>query len=192
MNNFERSNLFIIHFLAMKPSFRFGLIAAGITLAVYIFLYFINKQLMVGPIPHWLTLAVVVLSMYWAVRTERQQIRQSYPFKKALQTAFVVFLLTTLGFHIFYYLFFAVIDPELIDLQIAENLKWTKWLGQTSIGLDPNDPAYKEFENMDHKLTIGNTLFSLSRSIIGGFLISLPIAGMFKRDFSLDSTADKL
>ena len=191
MNNFGRSNLFIIHLIAMKPSFRFGLIAAGITLAIYLLLYFLNKQIMVGPIPHWLTLAVVVLGMYWAVRTERIEIRQTYPFKKALQTAFLVFLITTLSFHAFYYLFFAVIDPELIDLQIAENMKWTKWLGQTSIGLDPEDPAYKEFENMDHKLTIGNTFFSLSRSIIGGFLIALPIAGIFKRDFSLDSKVGK-
>ncbi len=147
---------------------------------------------MVGPIAHWLTLAAVMVFMILSVRTERSQTRDAYPFKQALQSAFIVFLITTVAFHVFYYLFFAVIDPELINLQMQENLKWTKWLGESSFGLDPNDPAYQEFENMDHQLTIGNTFFSLCRSIIGGFLISLPIAGMFKRDFSLDSTTDKL
>lgn len=172
----------------MKASYRFGWISAGITVGLYLLFYVINKKIMVGPITHWLTLAVVMVCMIMAVRTEREQTRAAYPFKKALQTAFLVFLLTTVAFHIFYYLFFAIIDPELIDLQMKENLKWTKWLGETSIGLDPDDPAYEEFENMDHRLTIGNTFFSLSRNIIGGFLIALPIAGMFKRDFSLDST----
>lgn len=142
---------------------------------------------MVGPITHWMTLAAVVVCMILAVRTEREQTLEAYPFKQALRTAFVAFLITTVSFHLFYYLFFAVIDPELIDLQIRENLKWTRWLGQTTFGLDPEDPAYKEFENMDHTLTIGNTFFSLCRSIIGGFLIALPIAGMFKRNFSLES-----
>jgi hypothetical protein len=175
----------------MKPSIRFGLLSAGVTLGVYLLFYVLNKTLMVGPVAHWLTLAVVVVAMIWAVRTEREQSLKAYPFKVALKTAFIVFLITTLSFHIFYYLFFAVIDPELIDLQIQENLKWTKWLGESSLGLDPNDPAYEEFENMDHQLTISNTFFSLSRSIIGGFLIALPIAGMFKRDFSLESTPDK-
>lgn len=175
----------------MKPSIRFGLIAAGATLGVYLLFYVLNKQVMVGPITHWLTLAVVVVAMIWAVRTERGRTLDAYPFKKALQSAFVVFLITTTSFHLFYYLFFAVIDPELIDLQMEENLKWTKWLGETSFGLDPNDPAYQEFADMDHQLTVGNTIFSLCRSIIGGFLIALPVAGMFKRDFSLDSNSDK-
>lgn len=175
----------------MKPSIRFGLIAAAATLGIYLLFYMLDKKIMVGPITHWLTLAVVVVAMILATRMERGQTLDAYPFKNALQTAFVVFLITTTAFHLFYYLFFAVIDPELIDLQMQENLKWTKWLGESSFGLDPNDPAYEEFENMDHQLTLGNTFFSLCRSIIGGFLIALPIAGMFKRDFSLDSTPDK-
>ncbi len=168
----------------MKASIRFGLISAGITLGFYVLFYFLNKKVMVGPISHWLTLIVVVVCMLLAVRAERSQTEAAYPFKIALKSAFIVFLITTVSFHIFYYLFFAVIEPELIDLQIQENLKWTKWLGETTFGLDPEDPAYQKLENMDHQLTIGNTLFSLGRSIIGGFLIALPIAGMFKRDFS--------
>ncbi len=146
---------------------------------------------MVGPVSHWLSLLVVVVCMILATRTERNQTRDSYPFKKALQAAFKVFLITTISFHIFYYLFFAILDPELINLQMQENLKWTKWLGESTFGLDPQDPAYKEFENMDHKLTPGNTFFSLCRSIIGGFLIALAVGAMFKRDFSLDSTQNK-
>ncbi len=171
----------------MKASTRFGLIAAGITLGVYFLFYLLNKKITVGPLTHWLTLVVVVVCMVLAVRTERSRTIKAYPFKKALKAAFVVFLITTVSFHIFYYLFFAVIDPELIDLQMQENLKWTKWLGETTFGLDPQDPAYQELEQMDHQLTIGSTLFSLCRSIIGGFLIALPIAGMFKRDFALGS-----
>lgn len=171
----------------MKTSIRFGLVAAGLTLMVYFLFYFLNKKLMVGPVSHWLTLGAVVVCMILAVRTESHQTKDVYPFKQGLQTGFIVFLITTLCFHVFYFLLFGLIDTDLIDLQRQENLKWTKWLGETTFGVDPDDPAYEEFENMDHKLTIGNTFFSLCRSIIGGFLIALPIAGMFKRDFSLDS-----
>ena len=162
---------------------KYAAIAVAITLGTYLLFYFINSKLMVGPVTHWITLTAVIVCMLIAVRTDREILPANYPFKRGLTVAFRVFLINTVAFHIFYYVLFVFIDPGLVDLQMQVNQEWIIWMSEAMMGIPPDDPAYEQFENMDNTITIRNTFFGLSRNIIGGFIISLPIAAMYRRNF---------
>lgn len=170
----------------LNIAYQYGLVAAAITIAVYNISYLLNPEFMVGPATHWITLAAVVIIMAIACRKERDSTEKAYPYKQALSTAFRVFLVNTLLFTAFYYLLFAVIDPELVDLQNQVNLQYTKWLAKDIYGIDEYDQAYKDLESIDNSITFGGAVLGIARNIIGGFLIATVVALIYRREFSFE------
>jgi len=97
-----------------------------------------------------------------------------------LRTAFLTFAITSLIFYVFNYLLFNFLDPDLAEVQ-KEIL--VEQMGKMAGRLQFSElkDQIEEFAKQDFRITIRNTMMSLAQSLIGGFVLSLAVAGLMKR-----------
>ncbi len=99
-------------------------------------------------------------------------------FADGLRTAFVTFLIANAVFHIFNYILFNFVDKGLVDIQMemAQEL-YPKLL--------PEEQAKDLLQTMKKEgfeMSIPNLVFAYAKGAIGGFVLSLIIAGFTRRE----------
>jgi hypothetical protein len=99
-------------------------------------------------------------------------------FSTALQTSFLIFVLSSLLFYIFYYVLLKYLDPEMLAIQQETALKTLERFGQgRGDDLEPYEEFYRE-EGLE--ISLLTVIFRYVQSLIGGFILSLGIAFVLK------------
>ncbi len=158
---------------------KYGIIAGVGVVAYFLLFYLTSVELFFNPVVNWGVLVVYLAGMVKACADQRK-LQKDFPFKDALRTAFLTFAIASLAFYIFNYLLFNVINPDLAEVQkeiLVEQMG--KMAGR--LQLSELKDQIKEFAKQDFRITIRNTMMSLAQSLIGGFVLSLAVAGLMKR-----------
>ena len=163
---------------ASRAAVKYGLIAGIGTVAYFLLFYFINKKLLFNPFVYWASLGFYLALMWSAVQAEAAGKRIG--FQAALRAAFLVFVIANFTYYLFYYLLYGLADPGLIDLQ-REVMKES--LERSGSMLDEEQRAAMLESIKGDKLipTVGNVFFTFVRSLLGGFLFALGMAGLASR-----------
>lgn len=178
-----------------KFGIRYGLIAGGLTLVIYLAAYLIDKRMFVQSTAIWLGTFVVYL---WAMRQASIETRNaffqtaeeenpSWRFSHAIQAPFMVFLIAQVIYAFFQFAMVRFVDPGLVELtrEIAmEELdkadSWTaRFLNEEAL-----DMAREAIESQDFTPTVSNALLGLAFSLLGGFILSAIFGLIYRRETS--------
>ncbi|MCR9100459.1 MAG: DUF4199 domain-containing protein [bacterium] len=166
--------------LKQNRGVKYGTIAGGITVGIYLLFYLINKELVFNSFLNWATVGLYLAIAWKAIDDERQAIGGKLEFQQALKVGFTVFVVANLVYYLYYYLLHGVFDPGLEEVQrsvMSETLEARK--GMLS---EEQYKAFKEsLEGDGLKVGLQNTLLTYARSLIGYFLISLGLAALASR-----------
>ena len=144
-------------------------IAGGIGSVLYTScLFLLDKSLIFQPIWFWLGIIFWVLPMIPAALSPQSTIYES-SMRNRLRSAFLVFVIASFIYDLFYWMLFNLIDVDLhLTLYEVSIQRTGDSLRLNAIGSATNPD--------DFRLSIGKTLFSFGRSLIGGFLIATVIS----------------
>lgn len=159
----------------------FGIAAGIICVGWYLGFYFLEKKLFFHLGVYWGSWLPFAAAMLLAALRERKQTDGEYPWQQALRACFSVFVIGSAIFQIFYYLFFNFGDPGLAALQqevILENLERY----QDQLGPAASEQLGRGAKAGQLEYGTGTALLSFARSAIGGFLVSLAMAFLVKKE----------
>jgi len=148
-------------------SLHYGLIAGIATVACFGLFYWIDKQLVINLWLWYGSLIIYIWAMYQASKAQFESKEgQEIPFKTALRAPFLVFVVANAIFYLFYYLLCNYIDPEVVEIQMQRLLE---------------SEFAKNLEGKDIDMSFSRLLFQYVQSLIGGFILSLAITGIVRR-----------
>ncbi len=164
-----------------KRRLLFGIAAGTISVGWYLAFYFRDPKLFFHLGVYWGSWLPFAACMLLAALRERNHAGETYSWQQALRASFTVFVTGAAIFQVFYYLFFHYGDPSLAAIQqevIQENLeRYREQLGSAAseqLGRGTNAAGLK--------YGIGTALLTFARSTIGGFLVSLAMAFLVKKE----------
>ena len=165
----------------LSPPLRYGLFAGVSTLALMLIAYALDPRLMLSPGVVWGSLLFYLYFMARAIRESALawQGEGRVPFQTLLRPAFQVYLVATVLYYAFYYLMFNVFDPGLAVIQktmVLEQLDQMSGL----FGQERVEDMKRALEADDLRVTFSRIMTSLLQSLIGGFLLSLIVAGIMR------------
>lgn len=174
----------------MDSKIKFGIYAAVLIIASYLFAYFIDKIYYFHYSLSLITFVINIVFMIWAVNVRKFNDNNTIGFQTAIGTAFVVPVISHLAFIIFDYIFQSFIDTEMIEVAktaTIEALDFTfermnnvmEVLGTPMADADQAE-AYKAVEEMDFSPKIGMSIMSYFQKIIGSFIIAAIVALVMK------------
>ncbi len=166
--------------LKQNRGVKYGLIAGGITVGIYLLFYFINKELIFNSFLNWATVGLYLAVAWKAVDDERQAIGAKIEFQQALKVGFTVFVAANLVYYLYYYLLHGLIDPELEAVQRSV-MRTTLEARRSMISEEQYEAFNESLEGDGLKVGWQNTLLTYARSLIGYFVIALGIAGLASR-----------
>lgn len=164
-----------------KTTLIYGTIAGVATIGYYLLFYALDKPLFFHLGVYWSSLLIFIGLMLAAALRERKGIQGEYPWQQALRTMFGVFVVATALFQLFYYLFFNFGDAGLAAVQqevLLENLERYK----DRFGASATERLESATEISQLKYGIGTAFQSFARSVIGGFLLSLLLAFLVRKE----------
>jgi|AntRauTorckE5430_2_1112549.scaffolds.fasta_scaffold00751_8 hypothetical protein len=166
--------------LKQNRGVKYGIIAGGITVGIYLLFYFFNKELVFNSFLNWATVGLYLAIAWKAIDDERDALGGKLEFQQALKVGFTVFVVANLVYYFYYYFLHGVFDPGLEEVQravMSETLEARKEM--------ISEEQYKAFKEslVGDGLQVGlqNTLLTYARSLIGYFLISLGLAALASR-----------
>lgn len=165
--------------MTKNTAVNYGILAGVGVVAYFLLFYFINQRLMLSPAVNWGSVAIFILFMVAACRREGE-LRETFSFKEALRTAFLVYVIAALIYYVFYYVMFGLIDTELLVLEREANIEFSQKLAQL-LNLGDISQEIETFRQEDLRISFFALTLGFARSIIGGFIISLIIATLTKR-----------
>jgi hypothetical protein len=160
-----------------NPINKYGLIAGGSTVLAFLLVYFINKAWMVNYLLYYGTLLIYLLAMVMAVRSQRTLQGDALTFREGLRVAFAVFVIANALFYVFYYLIHQI-DPSLAVMQ-------KEAMREMLPKVMPKDElarALEELEKTDMRETLSTVFMGFARGAMGGFILSLIIAYIYKTE----------
>lgn len=153
---------------------------AGVgVIAYFLSFYLVNSSLLFHPFINWVSLIVYLLFMSMACRFEKKRATELYSFQNALRTAFGVFVIANVIYYTYNYILFNL-DPTLLITQKEAVIKSMQWAAET-FKFEFPEQEIQRLRGEIRPVTIGNTLFVLAQSLIGGFLLSLIVALLITR-----------
>jgi uncharacterized membrane-anchored protein YitT (DUF2179 family) len=159
---------------------RYGIIGGVGVLAYFLLFYWSNVRLFFNPVVVWSVLIVYITAMVGACAKQRQQ-QVHFSFREALRTAFLTFAIASLCYHVFIYLMYNIIDPELVEVQKELFFEQMTAMAQRFNLKDLKDQI-TEFSANDFRVTVRNSTMALGQSLIGGFLLALGVAALMRRN----------
>lgn len=188
----QENNKNLINTIFKRDDVRFGLILGGVTVFIYLLTYYLSPKAYFGSGVSIVTLFLYLVAMWKISKSSRDNYLgslepdtpPSYSFSAAIQPPFIVFLVAQSLYYIQYYLMFNWIDPSMVDVAreyAFEALDQSSGLLGSFMDESTIDEIYMEFEKQDFGVTVGNTLMSWARSLIGGFILSSIFALIYKR-----------
>jgi len=157
---------------------KYGLLGGFFVVGYILLFYFIDKPTMLSMGVYWSSLLIYLFFMYRACIAERKGYHGNLIFADALRTAFVTFLIANLVFHIFNYVLFNFVDPNLVEIQmeLAKEV-YPRFLDENTAKNMLRTMTKDRFE-----MTLSNLVFALAKGAIGGFVLALIIAAMARRE----------
>jgi len=165
--------------MSKKIGFLFGIIAGIVTVAYYLLWYIYNKADFFQLVVWWSGLIPMLIFMVLGVLRLRKQQEGSLTFPAGLQTAFLIFVLSSLCFYVFYFVLLKYVDSEMLQIQHATMQETLERFGQPR-GDDLAPYADLYGENQALSISLGTVLSRFLQSLVGGFLLSLGIAFVLK------------
>ena len=153
---------------------KYGIFAGLGVLLYFLVFYFVNPRTMLGLGVSWSSLVVYIIAMILAVREQKQQTEGGLEFRSALRTAFQVVVVANAIFYLAYYLVMQV-DPALLQTLKEVSMEYYQQ------ALPNADAAELEKNFADFKVGLPTVFLSFARSLIGGFILALPVAFAFRR-----------
>lgn len=166
--------------LKQNRGVKYGLIAGGVTVGIYLLFYFIDKELIFNSFLNWASVGLYLAVAWKAVDDERQAIGAKIEFQQALKVGFTVFVVANLVYYLYYYLLHGLIDPELEEVQRSV-MRSTLEARRSMISEEQYEAFKDSLEGDSLKVGWQNTLLTYARSLIGYFIIALGIAGLASR-----------
>ncbi|HKK74106.1 MAG TPA: DUF4199 domain-containing protein [Saprospiraceae bacterium] len=164
--------------MSRKISLIYGIIAGVATIGYYLLLYFSNKQGFFNLYAWWAGLIPMLIFMVLGTLRLRKGQGGKLGLSSGLQTSFLIFVVSSLLFYIFYFVLLKYIDPEMLKIQQETALKTLERFGQErGDDLEPYEEFYLE-EGLE--ISLMTVIFRYVQSLIGGFILSLGIAFVLK------------
>lgn len=158
---------------------KYGLLAGSVTVAYFLLFYFIQDTLILHPAVIWCSLMIYLGFMFKACMDESKG-RETFNFQQALQTAFVVYIIASVVYYIFYYIWFNFVDPSLLQVQVERILARKEEI-MNVMGPDEGTKYLQKLEKEGVSLTLSDLFLAFSQSLIGGFLLALIVAGFTRK-----------
>lgn len=158
---------------------KYGIFGGVGVIAYFLVFYFVKPQWMFQATVNWGSLIIYLFFMFLAGRQHRQLYDGSYPLKDALRTVFATFVIISVIYYTFNYILFKI-DPTLLITQkevVIQNMAW--WSERA--GMEFSEEEIHNLRKEYRPVTIANSLFGLAQSLIGGFILSLPVAALARR-----------
>jgi hypothetical protein len=102
----------------MKPSVKFGLIYAGISvgLSLLTFGLGVEKDESVQTASRWINIALPAAVVFFGIRAQRDEFGNGYiNFGKAFSTGFIISVIGNAIITVYTYLYFTILNPGMID-----------------------------------------------------------------------------
>lgn len=159
---------------------KYGILGGVSVVAYFLVFYFIRPQLMLEPAVQWVSLLVYFMFMLLAARQMRLiKGDEIFTFREAMRPAFLTFVIISTIYYIFNYLLYHF-DPTMIIYEKEIVIRNMHWLANV-MGQDLPEQELQKFRGENQYVTIGNSIFGLLRSFIGGFILALPVAAVVRR-----------
>lgn len=158
---------------------KFGLIAGGLTVLYLVIFYFIGKRLMLSNGVAWGVVVIYITFMVMACRRDRE-LSDDYGFRRALRSAFVVYVIANAFYWLTQFLLFNVFDPSLAGIQEQLDVERAQWMAQY-MPEDKGREMIQQVREQEFTLTVSNTLLSYSWGLIGGFFVSVVVGMVYKK-----------
>ncbi len=152
-----------------KISLKYGLIAGGIVVLYFLLFYFLDKESMLKMWVAYSSILIYVLFMAKTVKDQRELMEDIISFRDAISVAFLNFIIANVVYYIFYF-FIIKSDLALVEMLKQSTIEFYQKMGQDTAEIEKN------FE-----VGFSTILLSFARGAIGGFILSLIIAGTMRR-----------
>jgi hypothetical protein len=158
---------------------RYGFIGGFLSFFFLSVMYVINKELLIGNarLAVWL---LVVGVMFLGVNRERSLIAEEYPFKWALRSAFLIFIVAQGILLIYDYIMFNFYDPSLPLLYKQYELSELMKMKGTVSDYQWNE-MHHAWETSDYKPTLGNVFFQFFVNNLYGFTVAFVVALIMRK-----------
>ena len=157
---------------------KFGLMAGIGTVAFLLLFYWIDRRLILSPEIIWSTNLLYLIGMFMSARETRRLNGGTLPFRPALRSAFVVYLVANAIYYGYNFLLYNVIDPDMLNVQqqyMRDNMdQLTGFLGEDNVQY-----VEQTIDQLNYRpLTV---LLNYGSSLIGGFVLAALIGWMVRR-----------
>ncbi|MEO0340199.1 MAG: DUF4199 domain-containing protein, partial [Bacteroidota bacterium] len=146
--------------------------------AYYLLFYWVARESFFELGIWWGGLLPLLTFMILGTRAQRAQ-RGSLNLLEGIRTSFIIFMIGALCFYILYYILLQV-DQGLLELQSETALKNLERFNRGD--RDDLEQIQEYYQEGDVKITIGSLVFRYVQSLIGGFILSLPIGFLYKQN----------
>ena len=155
---------------------KYGLIA-GIGSILYMLIFYFWGKRMLNPAVFLSSMLIYIGAMLMGGLELRSQNSGKLSFKEGLRTCFVIFLLANLCYYVFYYCIFQY-DPELTEIQ---NQLYKEYMSPAA---EPGRTAEEilQAQHTEFEMTLGTIIFTYAKGVIGGFVLSVMITYLIKRE----------
>ena len=157
-----------------KISLKYGQLAGGSVVLYFLLFYFLDKESMLKMWVAVSSLLIYAFFMARAVGDQRKLQDEIISFREAISVAFLTFIVANVIYYIFFY-FIIKYNPELVEVLKQSAVDFYQKI------LNNQDPAEiaKSFEG--YEVNFSSILLGFARGAIGGFILSMLIAGTMRR-----------
>ena len=164
----------------MNSTKKNGLIAGGLTILFMMIVYLLidDKRIVLSYWVYWGSIIFYLFFMSRSCLEKRASHGGNLIFKDALRAAFITFLVANAVFHLFNYVLFNFVDPGLVDIQ----MEMAKELYPKLLPKEQAKDMLQTMKREGFEMSIPNLIFAYAKGAIGGFVLSLIIAGITRRE----------
>ena len=155
-------------------SLKYGLMAGGSVVLYFLLFYFLDKDSIFKTWVAAVSLIPYIIFMVKAVTDQRTLQEDIISFRDAISVAFLTFIIANVVYYIFYY-FLMQSNPDLVEMQKQIAIEfYEKFLsGQNT------EDVRQSYEG--YEINLSSVFLGFARGAIGGFILSMLIAGLMRR-----------
>ena len=155
-----------------KPA-HFGIIAAILSIVLYLALYFYEKQLIVNPFVKSLRYPIFIGCAWIAVGRYRHLMEDKSVLVSWIRPAFITLVVASTIFTIFEFILFRFVDHDLYQLSAQYLIEHFPEIQPRGV---PGRTNTIEQVTLEEAVSVSRTVFSLAREMVVGFIVSALIA----------------
>ena len=157
-----------------KISLKYGQMAGGSVVLYFLLFYFLDKESMLKIWVAASSILIYVFFMAKAVSNQRMLQEDIISFREAISVAFITFIIANAIYYIFYFIILKT-NPGLVEILKQMSIDFYQKI------LANQNPAEIEKSFEGFEVNLSTIVLSFARGAIGGFILSLIIAGTMRR-----------